>query len=57
MARQFGDLFTAGKMAIRMDKYKWDGELVMFTPYRQPGVSSLQTGVEQTTFAQDLLAQ
>jgi hypothetical protein len=57
MARQFSELFREGKMAIRMDKYKWDGELVQFTPYRQPGVSSLQTGVEQTTFAQDLLAQ
>lgn len=57
MAKQFIDLFREGKMSIRMDKYKWDGELVQFVPYRQPGVSSLQTGVDQSVFAQDLLAQ
>lgn len=57
MATQFINLFQGGVMQIRMDKYKWDGVLVQFVPYRQPGVSSLQTGVDQSVFAQDLLAQ
>ena len=57
MANQFINLFSAGVMQIRMDKYKWDGELVQFVPYRQPGVSSLQTGIDQQILAQDLLAQ
>ncbi len=57
MASQFIGLFQDGVMKIRMDKYKWDGELVQFVPYRQPGVSSLQTGVDQQILAQDLLAQ
>jgi len=57
MAKQFSDLFREGKLAIRMDKYKFDGELVQFRPYRQPGVSSLQTGIDQQILAQDLLAQ
>ncbi len=56
-ATQMVNLFDAGKIQIRMDKYKWDGELVMFRTYRQPGVSSMQTGVDQQTLAQDLLAQ
>jgi len=56
-ANQMASLFDAGKFQIRMDKYKWDGELVQFVPYRQPGVSSLQTGVDQQILAQDLLAQ
>lgn len=57
MADQFVRLFQGGVMQIRMDKYKWDGELVQFVPYRQPGVSSLQTGIDQQILAQDLLAQ
>jgi hypothetical protein len=57
MANQFINLFQNGVMKIRMDKYKWDGELVQFVPYRQPGVSSLQTGIDQQILAQDLLAQ
>jgi len=56
-ATQFSNLFDAGVMKVRMEKYKFDGELVQFIPYRQPGVSSLQTGVDQSVFAQDLLAQ
>lgn len=56
-ANQMSGLFERGMMKIRMDKYKWDGELVQFVPYRQPGVSSLQTGVDQQILAQDLLAQ
>ena len=56
-ATQMSDLFDSGRIQIRMDKYKWDGELVQFRPYRQPGVSSMQTGIDQQTFAQDLLGQ
>lgn len=56
-AAQMSNLFDAGKIQVRMDKYKWDGELVQFRVYRQPGVSSMQTGVDQQTLAQDLLAQ
>ncbi len=55
-ATQFTNLFNQGKIDIRTEKYKNDGELVQFIPYRQPGVSSLQTGVDQSVFAQDLLA-
>lgn len=57
MQTQFIGLFQGGVMQIRMDKYKFNGELVQFVPYRQPGVSSMQTGVDQQTLAQDLLAQ
>lgn len=56
-ASQMAALFESGKIQIRMDKYKDDGKLVQFVPYRQPGVSSLQTGVDQQILAQDLLAQ
>ncbi len=54
-ATQFSNLFDAGVMKVRMEKYKFDGELVQFVPYRQPGVSSLQTGIDQQVLAQDLL--
>ena len=57
MQSQFIGLFENGVIKIRMDKYKFNGELVQFVPYRQPGVSSLQTGVDQQILAQDLLAQ
>lgn len=56
-ATQFSNMFDSGVIKVRMEKYKFDGELVQFIPYRQPGVSSLQTGVDQSVFAQDLLGQ